>query len=62
MYFGISNDGSTFSSTTNRYWESTVGSITFSYRFGKSDAKPGMPGKKKSNFEDSGSGVEGGGG
>ncbi|MBK9327953.1 MAG: TonB-dependent receptor [Sphingobacteriales bacterium] len=61
QYFGVSTNGSTFDGTVRRYWESTVGNIVFTYRFGKSEQKQGMPKQKKSNFEDSGSGVEGGG-
>ncbi len=61
QYFGVSTSGNTFKGSTHRYWESTVGNIVFSYRFGKSDNKGGQPKQKKSNFEDNGAGVEGGG-
>ena len=62
QYFGVSTSGSTFSSKVKRYWESTVGNIVFTYRFGKSENKSQMPKQKKSNFEDNGNGVDGGGG
>lgn len=61
QYFGVSTSGSTFNGNVKRFWESTVGNIVFTYRFGKSEQKQNMPKQKKSNFEDSGSGVEGGG-
>ena len=62
QYFGVSTQGSTFSGNVKRYWESTVGNIVFTYRFGKSESKTPFSKQKKSNFEDSGSGVDGGGG
>lgn len=62
QYFGVSTGGSTFTSTTDRYWESTIGNIVFTYRLGKSDNKSQFQKQKKSNFEDSGAGVDGGGG
>lgn len=62
QYFGVRTSGNTFTATTSRYWESTVGNIVFTYRFGKSDSKNAISKQKKSNFEDSGNGVEGGGG
>lgn len=62
QYFGVSTSGSNFSGEVKRYWESTVGNIVFTYRFGKSESKGQMPKQKKSNFEDNGAGVEGGGG
>ncbi len=61
QYFGVSTYGNTFNGDVKRFWESTVGNIVFTYRFGKSEQKQNMPKQKKSNFEDSGSGVEGGG-
>ncbi len=60
MYFGVNNSGSTFSGNTKRFWESTIGTITFTYRFGKNDNKPTTPTKKKNNFEDSAGDVIGG--
>lgn len=60
MYFGVNTAGSTFSGSTKRYWESTIGTITFTYRFGKNDNKPTTPAKKKNNFEDSAGDVIGG--
>jgi iron complex outermembrane receptor protein len=62
QFFGASTQGSNFSGNVKRYWESTVGNIVFTYRFGKSESKSPFSKQKKSNFEDSGSGVEGGGG
>lgn len=62
QYFGVSTSGTTFTSAVKRFWESTVGNIVFTYRFGKSDSKSQFSKQKKSNFEDSGSGVDGGGG
>lgn len=62
QYFGVSTYGTYFSGNVKRYWESTVGNIVFTYRFGKSESKSQQANKKKSNFEDNGSGVEGGGG
>ncbi|MCC6583358.1 MAG: TonB-dependent receptor [Chitinophagales bacterium] len=62
QYFGVSTGGSTFSGNVKRYWESTVGNIVFTYRFGKSENKGQFSKQKKSNFEDSGSGIDGGGG
>jgi hypothetical protein len=61
QYFGVSPMEYLFDGNVKRYWESTVGNIVFTYKFGKSENKPQMPKQKKSNFEDSGSGVEGGG-
>lgn len=61
MRFGVKAEGTTFKTANTRYWESTIGTITFTYRFGKSDNKPQMPnGKKKNNFEDAGGDVVGG--
>ena len=62
QYFGVSTGGSNFSGSVNRYWESTIGNIVFTYRFGKSDNKTPFSKQKKSNFEDSGNNVDGGGG
>lgn len=62
QYFGVSTYGTTFSGNVKRYWESTVGNIVFTYRFGKSENKMPSNKQKKSNFEDNGSGIEGGGG
>lgn len=59
--FFVTTSGSVFNSSVRRYWESTVGNIVFTYRFGKSENKGQYPKQKKSNFEDTGSGVEGGG-
>jgi iron complex outermembrane recepter protein len=61
QYFGVRTEGSTFSGNVKRYWESTIGNIVFTYRFGKSESKGNQPKQKKSNFEDNGAGVEGGG-
>ncbi|MEZ5026215.1 MAG: TonB-dependent receptor [Chitinophagales bacterium] len=61
--FSVKTEGNNYTNTVNRYWESTVGRIVFTYKFGKSDGKS-MYGKQKktNNFEDDGGGVEGGGG
>ncbi|MFN8284553.1 MAG: TonB-dependent receptor [Chitinophagales bacterium] len=61
QYFGVSSNGTYFSGNVKRFWESTVGNIVFTYKFGKSENKQQMPKQKKSNFEDTGSGVDGGG-
>jgi len=61
QYFGVTSSGSVFRSNVRRNWESTVGNIVFTYRFGKSENKGQYSKQKKSNFEDTGSGVEGGG-
>lgn len=61
QYFGASTFGNSFSGNVKRYWESTVGNIVFTYRFGKSEGKSSQQNKKKSNFEDNGAGVDGGG-
>jgi hypothetical protein len=61
QYFGVATSGTTFTSDVKRFWESTVGNIVFTYKFGKSEAKQQMPKQKKSNFEDAG-GIDGGGG
>ncbi len=61
QYFGVSTSGSNFNGNVKRYWESTVGNIVFTYRFGKSENKSPQNNKKKSNFEDNGAGVDGGG-
>ena len=60
QYFGVSSKGTYFNGNVKRFWESTVGNIVFTYKFGKSENKPQMPKQKKSNFEDAG-GVDGGG-
>lgn len=61
QYFGVSTEGSTFKGSVRRYWESTVGNIVFTYKFGKSEGKSGYSKQKKSNFIDNGEGVDGGG-
>jgi len=61
QYFGVTTDGTSFTGNAKRYWESTVGNIVFTYRFGKSENKGPQTNKKKSNFEDNGAGVDGGG-
>ncbi len=61
QFFGVSTFGTSFNGNVKRYWESTVGNIVFTYRFGKSEGKPTSSSKKKSNFEDNGAGVDGGG-
>ncbi|HQG39061.1 MAG TPA: hypothetical protein PLK15_08000, partial [Chitinophagales bacterium] len=61
QYFGANTSGSNYKSSIKRYWESTIGNIVFTYRFGKSESKGQFSKQKKSNFEDSGNGVEGGG-
>jgi hypothetical protein len=61
QFFGVSTFGSSFNGNVKRYWESTVGNIVFTYRFGKLEGKPTSSSKKKSNFEDNGAGVDGGG-
>jgi hypothetical protein len=61
QYFGATTNGKAFNSTVKYNWESTVGNIVFTYRFGKSESKSQNSKPKKSNFEDSGNGVDGGG-
>ena len=61
QYFGANTSGSNYRSSIKRYWESTIGNIVFTYRFGKSENKGQYSKQKKSNFEDAGNGVEGGG-
>lgn len=61
QYFGATTIGNNFDGNIKRYWESTVGNIVFTYRFGKSESKGSPTIKKKSNFEDNGAGVDGGG-
>jgi iron complex outermembrane receptor protein len=62
QYFGVHTEGATYTNSVKRYWESTQGNIVFTYRFGKSETKNQLQKQKKSNFIDSDSGVEGGGG
>lgn len=51
--FRVNTYGSNFEGRTKRKWESTVGSITFTYKFGKDDVKSTQP-KVKKQEENSG--------
>ncbi len=63
QYFGIATSGANYKSTYKRNWESTVGNIVFTYRFGKSESKKAAnKTNNKSNFIDNENGIEGGGG
>ncbi|MEZ5037702.1 MAG: TonB-dependent receptor [Chitinophagales bacterium] len=56
--FRIINKGANFEGNTKRNWDSTIASITFTYKFGKQDSKPAQQQKKQ---DDNNQGIDGGG-